>query len=138
MLSEESELVGDISFAYATEGGVEERLLRATAEYVRFARERPHEFRILLNPPNELETLERIAELTREQNGKLTGLLREAVAGGTMRVDLEVQRVTTTIRATPNGLPALSWRADSLRVGEEELDTLVETYLATISDGLRK
>lgn len=123
--------------AYATPGSVEERLLRAAAEYARFARERPDEFRILSDPPHEPETLERIAELTREQNGKLAAILRDAVADGTARADLDPDRVATTLWAAFNGILSLSWRTDSLRADSDELDLLVATFCTAVADGLR-
>lgn len=39
--------------AYEADGTVEERMMLAANAYARFARERPHEFRILVEPPNE-------------------------------------------------------------------------------------
>ncbi|WP_278265771.1 TetR/AcrR family transcriptional regulator [Nocardia sp. AG03] len=123
--------------AYSAEGSVEERLLRAAAEYVRFARERPHEFRILANPPDEPQALERIVALTREQNGKLANILRDGIAVGTGRPDLDPDRVATALWASLNGLLALTWRTDSLRVDDTDMDTLVATFVATVSDGLR-
>jgi AcrR family transcriptional regulator len=124
--------------AYATEGDIEERVLRSAAEYVRFACERPHEFRILVNPPEEPEALERIAELTRQQNGKLANLLREGIAAGTIRTDLDPELVSTALWASLNGLLSLAWRVDSLRVDDAELEKLLTTFVAAISDGIRR
>ncbi|MDT3439280.1 TetR/AcrR family transcriptional regulator [Pseudofrankia sp. BMG5.37] len=124
--------------AYEAEGTVEERLLRAAAAYVRFARERPHEFRILVDPPDEPETLDRIASLIEEQNAKLTDVLRDGIATGTSRPDLDPDRVSTVLWATMNGLLALAWRADKLRPDADELDALLATYVETIADGLRR
>lgn len=123
--------------AYAADGSVEERLRRAAAEYVRFARERPHEFRILADPPDEPQALERIVALTREQNGKLAAILRDSIATGTGRADLDPDRVATALWASLNGLLSLAWRTDSLRADDAELDALVATFAATVADGLR-
>lgn len=123
--------------AYSTDGSVEDRLLRAAAEYVRFARERPHEFRILADPPDEPQALERIVALTNEQNGKLADILRDGMVAGTGRTDLDPDRVATALWASLNGLLSLAWRTDGLRVDDTEMNALVETFLATISDGLR-
>ncbi|WP_198543291.1 TetR-like C-terminal domain-containing protein [Pseudofrankia sp. BMG5.36] len=111
---------------------------RAAAAYVRFARERPHEFRILVDPPDEPETLDRIASLIEEQNAKLTDVLRDGIATGTSRPDLDPDRVSTVLWATMNGLLALAWRADKLRPDADELDALLATYVETIADGLRR
>lgn len=124
--------------AYEAEGTVEERLLLVTAAYVRFARERPHEFRILVDPPAEPETLEGVTSLIEEQNAKLANLLRDGVSTGTSRADLDPDRTSTVLWATLNGLLALAWRTDRLRQDADELDALLATYVETISDGLRR
>lgn len=59
----------------AATGTPEDRILLAAAAYARFARERPHEFRLLVEPPDEPEAVARIVELTREQNAKLAEVL---------------------------------------------------------------
>nr|WP_228561526.1 TetR/AcrR family transcriptional regulator [Catenulispora rubra] len=124
--------------AYEAEGTSEERLLLAANAYVRFARERPHEFRILVDPPNDPETLDRIAALIEEQNAKLADVLRDAVAEGTTRTDLEPEQISTVLWATMNGLLALAWRADRLQTDADGLDGLLATYVGTITDGLRR
>lgn len=96
--------------AYEADGTVEERMMLAANAYARFARERPHEFRILVEPPNEPEAVARIAELTRAQNARLTAVLREGMAAGLIRADLDPDDVTTALWATFNGLLALAWR----------------------------
>ncbi|MFE3442705.1 WHG domain-containing protein [Nocardia sp. NPDC059180] len=123
--------------AYAAGGSVEERVLRAASEYLRFARERPDEFRILANPPDEPEALERVAALTREQNATLAGIMRDAIEAGTARPDLDPDRVATTLWASLNGVIALAWRSDSLRVDEEELNAMFATFAAMVGDGVR-
>lgn len=123
--------------AYDAQGTPEERLLLAGHAYARFARERPHEFRVLVEPPDEPEAVERIAELTRTQNEKLAATIREAVADGTARSDLDPEELATTLWATLNGLLALAWRPGKLRTGPEELDRLLAVYLDTVTDGLR-
>jgi len=124
--------------AYEAEGTAEERLLLAARAYVRFARERPHEFRILVDPPNDPETLDRIASLVEEQNAKLADVLRDAVAEGMMRTDLDPERISTVLWATMNGLLALAWRADRLQHNADEQDGLLAAYIETITDGLRR
>lgn len=124
--------------AYAAVGTPEERLFLAAATYARFARERPHEFRILVEPAEEPEAVARIAELTREQNGKLAGAIRAAIEIGIARPDLDPDDLATMFWATLNGLLALAWRPGALRADNETLDRLITTYIATVADGLRK
>lgn len=123
--------------AYAAEGTVEERIMLAAEAYARFARERPHEFQILVEPPDEPDAVNRIAELTRTQNAKLAAVLREGVESGLGRPDLDPDDLATMLWATLNGLLALSWRPGALRAGPEEVDRLLAAYLATVTDGLR-
>ncbi|OBF83702.1 TetR family transcriptional regulator [Mycobacterium sp. 852002-51163_SCH5372311] len=123
--------------AYSAQGSVEDRILLAAEAYARFARERPHEFRILAEPPNEPAAVERIAELTRTQNARLTEVIREGMQAGIIRADLDPDDVTTALWATLNGLLALAWRPGDLHASPEAIDRLLATYLATVSDGLR-
>jgi AcrR family transcriptional regulator len=122
--------------AYTAEGSVEQRLLLVTAAYARFARERPHEFRILVEPPHERDAVERIAAMTRTQNARLAGLLREGTDIGVLRADLDPDELATALWATLNGLLALAWRPGSLRAEPEVIDRLVASYIATVSEGL--
>jgi len=123
--------------AYASKGSAEERLILAATAWARFARERPHEFRIFVEPPDVPEAVERIAELTRTQNGKLAAAIRDAVDEGMARSDLDCDELATVFWATINGLLALSWRPGRLGAAPDELDRLLATYLAIATDGLR-
>ena len=122
--------------AYAATGTPQERLVLAAETYARFARERPHEFRALVEPADEPDAVERIAALTAEQNQKLADAIRDAIADGTARSDLDPDDLATVFWATVNGLLALAWRPGALRVGQDDLDRLLATYIATVSDGL--
>lgn len=123
--------------AYDADGTPEERILLAGAEYSRFALERPHEFRILVEPPNEPEAVEQIAELTREQNTKLADVIRDAIATGDARSDLDPDDIATALWAMLNGLIALSWRPGSLHQNSEDLQRLIATSTTIVIDGLR-
>ena len=123
--------------AYEAAGTAEDRLLHVAAEYARFARERPHEFRILVEPADEPAAVQRLAELTRLQNAKLTQAVRDGIDAGLARSDLDPDDVASMLLATINGLLAMAWRPGALRVEESDLERLLETYLATMLDGLR-
>ncbi|GAA2390615.1 putative TetR family transcriptional regulator [Gordonia sihwensis NBRC 108236] len=123
--------------AYDAEGTAEERLLLAAAAYAKFARERPHEFRILVEPPDEPDAVAHIAELTGEQNAKLAATIRAGMADGSARSDLDPDDLATAFWATLNGLLALAWRPGALRADHDRLDRLLATYIATVADGLR-
>lgn len=123
--------------AYAAEGTAEERLRLAAAAYARFAQERPHEFRILVEPADESEAVERLAELTRAQNAKLAEAIRDGIAEGQARSDLDPDDAANALWAALNGLLALSWRPGAMRVDDDALERLITTFIALISDGLR-
>lgn len=123
--------------AYSAAGTAEDRMLLAAAEYARFAHERPHEFRILVEPPDQPEAVARIAELTREQNAKLAGAIRDGIAAGAARPDLDPDDLATMFWATLNGLLALAWRPGDLQQSAADLERLLAVYSAIIADGLR-
>lgn len=123
--------------AYTSEGTAEERIRRAAIAYARFGRERPHEFRILVEPPDEPEAVAGIVELTAEQNGKLVEAVREAIATGEARPDLDPDDLAKVLSATLNGLVALAWRPGALRESPEDLERLMAIYMAVVADGLR-
>jgi hypothetical protein len=57
--------------------------------YARFARERPEQFRLITNPPDEPEALERIANRITELKDNLAAVLRDGIAAGDVRPDLD-------------------------------------------------
>ncbi|MDQ1181857.1 TetR/AcrR family transcriptional regulator [Rhodococcus sp. SORGH_AS_0301] len=123
--------------AYEAEGTVEERLLLVAAAYAQFARERPHEFRILVEPPNESDAIDRIAALTRAQNARLAGVLREGARSGEVRGDLNPDDLATTLWAAFNGLLSLAWRPGDLRADQQTIDRLLAAHLSAVGDGIR-
>ncbi|TSE00442.1 TetR/AcrR family transcriptional regulator [Skermania sp. ID1734] len=115
--------------AYATPGSPVERVMNAARAYLRFAVERPHQFRILADPPNEPEALQRIAELTIEQNAKLEAALRDAAAEGLIPATVDPALTAKALWAAANGILALGWRADELRADPEEIAALFGALL---------
>src|ERR671923_2451142 len=75
--------------AYAAPGTPIEPIQRAAAAYARFAAERPHQFRLMADPPNEPEAVERIADLIQEQNSKLADAIRDGITQGIIRPDID-------------------------------------------------
>ncbi|WP_032364647.1 TetR/AcrR family transcriptional regulator [Rhodococcoides fascians] len=123
--------------AYESKGTVEERLLLVAAAYARFARERPHEFRILVEPPDEPNAVERIARLTQAQNSRLAEVLGEGARSGSVRADLNPDDLATTLWAALNGLLSLAWRPGSLGADQKTIDRLLAVYLMALRDGIR-
>ncbi len=120
--------------AYARPGTAEERVMGAAAAYAAFAAERPHQFRLLASPPDVPEALERIADLTDEQNGKLADAIRDGVADGTARADLDPDLTATLLWAAVNGVLSLSWHVGRYR---HDVDELLALFASLVADGLR-
>jgi AcrR family transcriptional regulator len=122
--------------AYAEPGTIEERLRLTASAYIRFAVERPHEFRLLVEPPDDPEASSRIAELIKEQNSKLAATIRDGVADGTLGTDVDPEVLSTALWAMWNGILSLGWRADSLQAGPERMKLLLDAAIQMVTDGL--
>lgn len=114
---------------YATPGTPLERIQRAAAAYARFAAERPAQFRLLADPPDEPEALEPIADVLQQQNDKLAAAVRAGIAEGCIRPDIDPDLVATTLWAISNGILALGWRNDRLRTDPGAVLPLIATIV---------
>jgi AcrR family transcriptional regulator len=124
--------------AYASPGGVEDRLYAVAAAYTNFAKERPHQFRILVEPPNEPEALTRIANLVREQNAKLGALIRRGIDEAVIDGGFDPEIASTALWTMMNGVLSLMWRTDSLRADAAQIDAIFDTVMKMLTDGLKK
>lgn len=124
--------------AYASPGGVEDCLYAVAAAYTNFAKERPHQFRIMVEPPNEPEALTRIANLIREQNAKLAALIRRGIDEAVIDGGLDPELTSTALWAMMNGVLSLMWRTDSLRTDAAQIDAMFGTVTKILTDGLMK
>ena len=122
--------------AYAAPGTPFDRILKAAEAYARFAAERPHQFRLLADPPNEPDALARVADLVEHQNAKLAAAINDGIADGTLNPDLDPATTSTTLWAAMNGVLALHWRADRLRANDTGVRELVGTMTQMLSAGL--
>lgn len=117
--------------AYNTMGTPRERILAAGHAYLRFAAECPHEFRLLIDPPELPGPNDGIGALTDEQNGKLATALRDGMADGTVRSDIDPDQTAKLLWAMLNGALALTWRTDRFKLDPNDI-------LAPVADLLGK
>ena len=122
--------------AYAAAGTPVERILGAAEAYTRFAAERPYQFRLLADPPNEPSALERVADLVDEQNTKLAAALQDGIADGSINPSIDPATTATTLWAAMNGILSLRGRADRLRADDAQVEQLIATLIAILTDGL--
>ena len=123
--------------AYEAPGGVEERLHAVAAAYANFAKERPHQFRIMVEPPNEPEALTRIESLIREQNAKLSALIRQGVDEAVIDGGFEPDLTSTILWSMMNGVLSLMWRTESSRLDAAQMDAMFGTVTKILTDGLK-
>lgn len=124
--------------AYASDGTPEERAKQVCMAYIRFALERPHQFRILANPPEEPEALQRVVGILREQNGKLEELIRDGVREGSVNPALAPDAAATVLWALMNGLLSLLLRNDAMRPETVSSAALIQTALDMLEFGVKK
>ncbi|OBI39786.1 TetR family transcriptional regulator [Mycobacterium colombiense] len=123
--------------AYAADGTPEQRIRRAGEAYVRFATDKPHQFQILANPPDEPDAVGRVAELLREQNGKLAAALRDGIDAGAVDPRIEPDTAASALWAMMNGALTAMLRTDDLRPPPTQVDNLMATAMTIIENGLR-
>lgn len=92
--------------AYAASGTPTQRIEAASAAYIRFAVENPHEFRLLADPPADPGVRQRIQALVNEQNAKLASALSDGIADGSVRPALVPDAAATALWSMMNGLLA--------------------------------
>ncbi|RAI70854.1 TetR/AcrR family transcriptional regulator [Pseudomonas fluorescens] len=122
--------------AYATAGTPLERLQIAAQGYFRFAFERPNEFRLLADPPNEPEALARVSELVRHQNSKMEAAIRDGISDGSIDPTIDPYLATTSMWAAANGILSLAWRADATPISPEVMEQLLAQWMAITMKGL--
>ncbi|WP_249359137.1 TetR/AcrR family transcriptional regulator [Cupriavidus sp. 2SB] len=123
--------------AYDSQGTANERIERAGVAYVRFALERPHQFRVMSNPPDDPASISRVVGLIREQTGRLAAALREAVQAGEAEEGLDAEAAAIAMWGMMNGVLNLAVRTDSLRIDDNMRDRVIDTAITLIRQGLQ-
>jgi AcrR family transcriptional regulator len=122
--------------AFAVDGTPTERLVAAARAYLDFACERPHQFQVLSNPPDEPAALERIADKIDDQMGKLAEVLAAGVADGSFLPSLQPDTAAIALWSMMDGVLSLGWRADRKVVDPEQFRHITEFAMATVLNGI--
>ncbi len=122
--------------AYAAAGRPVDRIRRAAEAYSRFAIERPDQFKLLANPPDQPDAFGRIAGLVAEQNAKLAEALADGIADGSINPHLDPVLAATALWAAMNGILALNWRPDRQSRDEARISDLIAAWVAIATEGL--
>lgn len=123
--------------AYDGDGPVDERLRRVGETYIRLAFDRPQAFKIFANPPEDPESIEKIAALATEQHRQLTDLISEGVDTGELAAGLHPESAATALWGMLNGMLSVALRTDAMRPDTVTPESLVATASAIIETGLR-
>ena len=123
--------------AYEGNGSVAERLRRVGETYIRLAFDRPQAFKIFANPPEDPESIEKIAALATEQHHQLTDLLREGIDTGELTTGLHPESTATALWGMLNGILSVALRTDAMRPDAVTPQSLVTTATAIIETGIR-
>ncbi len=122
--------------AYATPGSPLERIQRVGAAYRRFAIEQPIQFLLLASPPDDLETAKPLIALVAEQNTKLEQALREGIACGEVRADIDPAAMATALWGMFNGVLTLGVRNDGFRLKDAAWEKVLASATSVILEGL--
>ena len=117
-------------------GTPEERGLRIFNAYVSFAMERPHQFRILANPPEDPEAISRIGALAREQIAHMAAIIRDGIAEGWVNSEIDPENAANAVWSMMNGVLTLALRDDTLRSESVSRESLIRSALTIIQSGL--
>lgn len=120
-----AELDGYMNAAFESSGSVIERLHAVIDAYVRFAREKPAEFRILAEPPDDAGALAALETKTATEDNLVEALLREGVQDGSLDPTTNPELTSRVLWASMNGVLSLAWRPGNIPLKPEDLVLLV-------------
>lgn len=122
--------------AYASVGTPIERAHRVAAAYVRFALEKPNQYRLLAFPPMDAPAPQRMAELISEQNAKFAAALQDGIDQGYLNPGLDASATATVLWRMWDGVLALLFRKDGLGIDPSRLPSLLAQLEMIVEFGL--
>ncbi|KGI66186.1 TetR/AcrR family transcriptional regulator [Mycolicibacterium rufum] len=125
-----------VDAAYALPGTPEERMRAALRAYVQFATEKPHQFRIVTNPPDDPDVVAQVDDLIAAHMTNLAAALREAITAGTVAPDLDPDIAATALWAMSSGILSLGWRATGHPVTTDHLTKMLEFFETLVTRGV--
>jgi AcrR family transcriptional regulator len=122
--------------AYESDAAPEDRIRAAMAAYVRFATEKPHQFRIVTSPPDDAEVLAQVDALISFHMQHLAKAIREAITAGTVTADLDPDVAATALWAMSSGILSLGLRASKTPITDDYLAQLLAFFEMLVRKGL--
>lgn len=123
--------------AYNSDGTPEERLWRACDAYMRFALERPHQFRIVANPPDAPEAAQPFIDVAGKHLWKLAAVIRDGVEDGTLSSALDPQSAAIALWAMMNGLLSMALRIQPAGVHSVGKEEMIRSALGMLELGVK-
>lgn len=125
-----------VDAAYAVPGTPQDRIRAALKAYVKFAIEKPHQFRIVTNPPDDPVVIAQVDDLIAAHMTNLADALREAITAGTAAPDLDPDVAATALWSMSSGILSLGWRNTARPVTADYLAKLLDFYETIVERGI--
>lgn len=122
----------------ATGASAVDRIKSVFDAYVRFATERPHEFRLMAHPPDDPEAARQTQHVAERQSTKLAQILREGIAEGTVNSAIDPDLAAIALWAMANGVLELQWRAGAALSDGSRLDGILAAFETIVQHGFER
>lgn len=122
--------------AYSSVGSPRERLLLAGDAYIRFALERPHQFRIVANPPDDPEAVRLFTDIADRHLQTLTAVISDCIEAKVVNPDLDPKSTAVALWGMLNGVLSMALRGKQGSSLDGEAHKLVRTALSLLELGV--
>lgn len=122
--------------AYVSAGTPMERIREVAAAYVRFAVERPNQYRLLAFPPPGAPSSLTMAAMISEQNAKFAAVLQAGIDEGHLDAQLDAADTATLLWRMWDGVLDLLFRGDDLGIGPDRLPALLAQLERIVEFGI--